>query len=63
MFFILDSFVLLIFLQFQLLIFNLLGIEFHDFFMYDASDLMTRVTGLKNVKYFFVLILFSNFIV
>jgi len=45
----LDSFVLLIFLiPFHSSAFNLLGIVLYHFSMYNASSLMTRVTGLKS---------------
>ena len=45
---------------------NLLGIEFHFFFMYDISDLITRITGLKSLfdlsfSFNFCLIIFSRF--
>jgi hypothetical protein len=41
------------FLQFQPLIFNFFRIELHDFSRLGASSLMTRVTNLKKLIYFF----------
>ena len=35
------------------LIFNLLGIELHGFSRFDTLSLMTRVTSLKKLTYFF----------
>jgi len=63
LFFILDFFC--VFFLFHPSTFRFLIIELHDFFIYSASDFMTRVTGLisKSDCHLFCLIFFYDIVV